>query len=58
MTDLERLIFLNIALQYRGIALGDDGYPDYGLGLLSMKEFDAFEKERRELIRKLARKPD
>jgi hypothetical protein len=54
VTDLERLLFLNIALAYRGQALGDDGYPDYGLGLLSAKEFDALEAERRQIIRKIA----
>ena len=28
--NLERLIFLNIALQYRGLAIGDDDIQDDG----------------------------
>ncbi len=62
MNDIERLIYLEIALKYQSVALGEDGwdYFDsskgiYGkeLTLLSSKVFNTLEKERRTLIRKL-----
>jgi hypothetical protein len=55
MTDLERLIFLDMALRCRGQALGPDGFPVYGFGMLSQEEFSRLESERRALIRKLAK---
>ena len=57
LNDIERLTFLDSVLKWRGMALGDDGYPDSGLGLLSMERFDELEKERRALLRKLAGEP-
>lgn len=58
---LDKLTFLDVALKYRGVALGEDGWDggewrrgDSELGLLPYKTFDEMEKNRRTLIKELA----